>query len=116
MQYRERAHPGHRPDQPAPDQHRENFVHALVIEMRRAGRGSVVVAEPQSRPLPRVLMGDPPAGEISDHGAGAMAGGIQCVGRSARNTQVDDVRWVPGTSTAWPVSAKVVSRGMSSAG
>src|SRR5712691_5669077 len=88
VQYRERAHPGHRPDQAAPDQDAEDFVDALVIEVGGVGRCRVVVAEPQRAALLLVLRGDPPAGEVGDGGTGAVAGGVQRVSRSAGHAQV----------------------------
>src|SRR5260370_24371047 len=74
VQYRERTHPGHRPDQAAPDQDAEDFVNALVVEVGGIGRSRVVGAEPEGAALPAVRAGDPPAGEIADHGARAAAG------------------------------------------
>src|SRR6266446_3433567 len=68
VQYCERAHSGHRPDQAAPDQDAEDFVDALVIEVGGVGRCRVVVAEPQRAALLLVLRGDPPAGEVGDDG------------------------------------------------
>src|SRR6476659_1838729 len=80
VQYREWAHPGHRPDEAAPDQDAEDFVDSLVIEVGSIGGRRIVVAEPQRAALPLVFGGNPPAGEVGDDGARAVAGGVQRVG------------------------------------
>src|SRR5260221_986086 len=66
LQYRERTHPGHQPDQAAPDQDAEDFVDALVVEVSGMGRGRVVVAVPQRTVLTRVHLVGLPYGEIAE--------------------------------------------------
>ena len=59
----------------------------------------------------------PSAAKLDDDGSGAVAGRVEAASACSPAThRYDEVRWVPGSSTACPVVPNAVPAGIRSAG